>query len=289
MLLKAIIVDDEPVARKVLREYIEDIDYLELAGMAENPLKADALMAEKRIDVLFLDINMPKLTGIEFLRAGGGPHRPLVIITTAYAEYALDGFELDVVDYLVKPISFERFLKACGKVRARYGSRTGAQDSGAEAGRRHEDRVAQRSGGREVRREGADGPAGRGADGLVGRPDHMEAGRDQSADHFFVKCGDSLEKIVYRELLYVEAMMNYIVLHTTGRKHIAYLTLKGILTQLPASHFVQVHKSFVVNREMVSSIRGNMLQLGAATVPVSQHYYEAAMREILRDRIIKRN
>lgn len=242
MLLKAIIVDDEPVARKVLREYIEDIDYLELAGMAENPLKADALMAGKRIDVLFLDINMPKLTGIEFLRAGGGPHRPLVVITTAYAEYALDGFELDVVDYLVKPISFERFVKACGKVRARY----------VEAGT-------------------------------------VAVENDRAADHFFVKCGDSLEKIVYRELLYVEAMMNYIVLHTTGRKHIAYLTLKGILTQLPASRFIQVHKSFVVNREMVSSIRGNMLQLGAATVPVSQHYYEAAMREILRDRIIKRN
>lgn len=240
MLLKAIIVDDEPVARKVLREYIGDIDYLELAGMAENPLKADALMAEKRIDVLFLDINMPKLTGIEFLRAGGGQHRPLVVITTAYAEYALDGFELDVVDYLVKPISFERFVKACGKVRAR-------------------------------------------------KSESLQEPAPPERDHFFVKCGDSLEKIVYGELLYVEAMMNYIVLHTTGRKHIVYLTLKGILTQLPASHFVQVHKSFVVNRKMVSSIRGNTLQLGAATVPVSQHYYEAAMREILQDRIIKRN
>jgi DNA-binding LytR/AlgR family response regulator len=94
---------------------------------------------------------------------------------------------------------------------------------------------------------------------------------------------------VYGELLYVEAMMNYIVLHTTSRKHIAYLTLKGILAQLPPADFVQVHKSFVVNREMVSSIRGNMLQLGATTVPVSQHYYEAAMREILRDKIVKRN
>src|SRR5262245_19971146 len=106
MLLKAIIVDDEPVARKVLREYIEDIDYIELAGMAEHPLKADALMAEKKVDLLFLDINMPKLSGIEFLRASGagmrgGGYQPLVIITTAYAEYALDGFELDVVDYLV--------------------------------------------------------------------------------------------------------------------------------------------------------------------------------------------
>jgi DNA-binding LytR/AlgR family response regulator len=267
MLLKAIIVDDEPVARKVLREYIEDIDYLELAGMAENPLKADALMAEKRIDLLFLDINMPKLTGIEFLRAGGGGHHPLVIITTAYAEYALDGFELDVVDYLVKPISFERFLKACGKARSRYAER--------ESG---------------TRKPGADGPAGRGADGPAGERSGGGAGvGGQAADHFFVKCGDSLEKIVYGELLYVEAMMNYIVLHTVSRKHIAYLTLKGMLTQLPASHFVQVHKSFIVNREMVSSIRGNMLQLGPATVPVSQHFYEAAMREILRDKIVKRN
>lgn len=274
MLLKAIIVDDEPVARKVLREYIGDIDYLELAGVAENPLKADALMAEKRIDLLFLDINMPKLTGIEFLRAsGGGPHQPLVIITTAYAEYALDGFELDVVDYLVKPISFERFLKACQKARTRHAERLRKPD--------------ERESDRRLSQGGANGPAGRGADGPAGKLDG--AGDARPADHFFVKCGDSLEKVVYGELLYVEAMMNYIVLHTTSRKLIVYLTLKGILAQLPAPDFVQVHKSFVVNREMVSSIRGNVLQLGAATVPVSQHYYEAAMQEILKDKIVKRN
>ncbi len=246
MLLKAIIVDDEPVARKVLREYIEDIDYLELAGMAENPLKADAFLAGNKIDLLFLDINMPKLNGLDFLRAGGtgeGP-RPLVIITTAYAEYALDGFELDVIDYLVKPIPFERFLKACNKARVKHAERSRPE-----------------------------GP--------------VDANRP--ADHFFVKCGDSLEKIVYSELIYVEAMMNYVVLHTSSRKLIAYLTLKGILSQLPGQQFIQVHKSFVVNREMVSTIRGNTLVLGAATIPVSQHYYEGAMQEILRDRIVKRN
>lgn len=244
MLLKAIIVDDEPVARKVLREYIEEIDYLELAGTAENPLKADALMAEKRVDVLFLDINMPKLNGIEFLRASrGGAQQPLVIITTAYAEYALDGFDLDVVDYLVKPISFERFLTACHKARTRQAERTRTP----------------------------------------------VVGESRPADHFFVKCGDSLEKIVYSELLYVEAMMNYIVLHTTGRKLIAYLTLKGMLAQLPVRDFVQVHKSYIVNREMISSIRGNVLTIGSAEIPVSQHYYEAAMQEILKDKIVKRN
>src|ERR1700754_3125751 len=101
MLLKAVIVDDEPVARKVIREYIDDIDYLELAGMAENPLKADKLLQEQPVDLLFLDINMPRLSGIEYLRASAGSqHLPMVIITTAYAEYALDGFEWDVVDYL---------------------------------------------------------------------------------------------------------------------------------------------------------------------------------------------
>src|SRR6185437_14887188 len=131
MLLKAIIVDDEPVARKVLREYIEDIDYIELTGVAENPLKADALLAENRVDLLFLDINMPKLSGIEYLRAS--VQRPLVIITTAYAEYALDGFELDVVDYLVKPIPFERFLKACQKARARLAERQAADAAGDSA------------------------------------------------------------------------------------------------------------------------------------------------------------
>src|SRR6185437_3734147 len=242
MLLKAIIVDDEPIARKVLSEYIEDIDYLELAGMAENPLKADALMAVRPVDLIFLDINMPKLSGIEFLRArAAGEKRPLVIITTAYAEYALDGFELDVVDYLVKPIPFERFLKACQKARARLAERQAADAAG------------------------------------------------DSAEHCFVKCGDSLEKIVYGELLYVEARMNYIVLHTTGKKLIAYLTLKGLLAELPAHQFIQVHKSFVVNREMISSIRGNTLQLGTATVPVSQHFYGPAMQEILKDRVIKRN
>jgi DNA-binding LytR/AlgR family response regulator len=244
MSLKVVIVDDEPVARKVIREYVEDIDFLELAGMAENPLKADALLAEQHVDLIFLDINMPKLSGIEFLRASGGRERqPLVIITTAYAEYALDGFELDVVDYLVKPIAFDRFLKACQKARLRH--------------------------------------AGRLSVGAGEEP--------KPPDHCFIKCGDSLEKIVFSELLYVEAMMNYIVLRTTGKKLIAYLTLKGVLAQLPARQFIQVHKSFVVNRDLITSIRGNTLQLGTATVPVSQHYYETAMQEILKDRVVKRS
>ena len=245
MLLRAIIVDDEPIARKVLSEYIEDIDYLELAGMAENPLKADALMADRPVDLIFLDINMPKLSGIEFLRSGAAAERrPLVIITTAYAEYALDGFELDVVDYLLKPIPFERFVKACQKARLKYRERF---------------------------------------------PDAVSVEDAAPEDHFFVKCDDGLEKVAYNDLRYVEAMMNYVLLHTEDRKLIVYLTLKSILAQLPAHRFIQVHKSFVVNKDSISGIRGNTLRLGDVTIPISQHFHEAAMRGIVRDRIIKRN
>lgn len=240
MLLKAVIVDDEPVARKVIREYLEDISYLELAGMAENPLKADSLLNGQQIDLLFLDINMPRLSGIEFLRASAGrANQPMVIITTAYAEYALDGFELDVVDYLVKPFSFERFLKACNRARDLYNGRL---NSAVEI-----------------------------------------------PDHFFVKVDNSLEKVLFDELSYVEARMNYILLHTLDRKLIVYLTLKGLLESLPSTRFIQVHKSFVVNKDSIRSIRGNILYLGQAEVPVSQHYQEEAMREILKDRVIKRS
>jgi len=115
MKLDCLVVDDEPVARKLMLEYIADVDFLELKGCVENALKAIGVLNSQPIDLIFLDINMPKLTGIEFLRVSD--NLPAVILTTAYAEYAIDGFELDVLDYLVKPFSFERFLKACNKAR----------------------------------------------------------------------------------------------------------------------------------------------------------------------------
>src|SRR5690348_5333841 len=115
MKLKCIIVDDEPVARKLLREYISDTPFLELVGEAENPLKIQAIFDREPIDLIFLDINMPKLTGLEFLRSNNS--LLIVIKTIAYAEHAFDGFELAVLDYLIKPFSFERFLKGCNKAK----------------------------------------------------------------------------------------------------------------------------------------------------------------------------
>lgn len=113
MKMNCLIVDDEPVARKGVAEYVNEIDFLNLVGQCENAVKASAYLNQHTIDLVFLDIQMPKLSGIEFLKMLKNP--PLVIFTTAYSEYALEGYSLDVVDYLMKPITFERFLKAAQK------------------------------------------------------------------------------------------------------------------------------------------------------------------------------
>jgi DNA-binding LytR/AlgR family response regulator len=220
--------------------------------MAENPLKADILLNEQPVDLVFLDINMPKLSGIEFLRTSGRRVvQPLTIITTAYAEYALDGFELEVMDYLVKPFSFERFLKACNKARDYYMLVRQANDRGASAS-------------------------------------SLSAAKETGVDHFFVKCDNRMEKVGYDELVYVEAMANYIILHTATRKLIVYLTMKGILEKLPADRFLKVHKSYIVNLARIRSIQGNAIDLGMGEVTISQNYYDRTMKEILKDKVIKR-
>ena len=239
MRLRCIIIDDEPVARKLLREYIEDIPFLELAGEADNPLKAQVILDRETIDLMFLDINMPRLTGIEFLRSNSS--LPMVIMTTAYAEHALDGFTLDVLDYLVKPFSFDRFLKACNKAKEYHGMKTRA-----------------------------------------------EAKTASDENYFFVKCNGRIEKVLYDDLFYVEAALNYVILHTTHNKMIVYLTIKGIIEDLPPTLFIKVHKSFIVNRQKIASIEGNIIRIGNAEIPISQSYHDEVMKMILGGKMLKR-
>lgn len=239
MTLKCLIVDDEPIARKLLQEYIEETDFLQLVGTAENPLKATGLINQLQPDLIYLDINMPKMTGLEFLRSVD--KLPMVIMATAYGQYALDGFEMAVVDYLVKPFSLERFLKASNKALELHTLRQKSTDK--------------------------DEPA---------------------SDHFFIKCDGKIEKILFDELVYIEAMANYITLYTTKSKYIAYLTIKGILEVLPAPQFIQAHKSHIINTRFITSIEGNMLHLGKITITIGQSFYEQVMANVLKGKFVKR-
>ncbi|MEO6977199.1 MAG: LytTR family DNA-binding domain-containing protein [Mucilaginibacter sp.] len=239
MILKCLIVDDEPIARKLLQEYIEEIDFLKLVGTAENPLKATGLINELHPDLVFLDINMPKMTGLDFLRSAN--NLPMVIMTTAYGQYALDGFELAVVDYLVKPFSLERFLKASQKALT-----------------------------------------------LHTLKQKKTAPKSAESNHVFVKCDGKIEKVQLDELVYIEALANYVTLYTKTGKLVAYLTVKGILESLPPGKFLQVHKSHIVNLDFITTIEGNMLHVGQAKITIGQSYLSEVMATVLKDRFIKR-
>jgi len=240
MKLKCVIIDDEPIARKLIEEFVGDVDFLELVGQAENPTRAMKLLSENQVDIIFLDINMPVINGINFLKSS--KNIASIIMTTAYAEYAVEAFELDVLDYLVKPIPFERFLKACNKAKEVYENKQ-----------------------------------------LL-----ANAQQKPASDHFFIKCENQIEKVFYNDLLYAESLMNYVILYTAERKMIVYITLKSLEEQLPESLFIKVHKSFIVNRSKIKSIEGNMINIGSGKITISQNLREKVLKEILKDKMIRR-
>jgi len=241
-MINCIIIDDEPLARKGLKEYIVDVDFLHLIGEFDNPLKATEILSKGEVQLLFLDIQMPKITGLEFFKTLH--HAPPVIFTTAFPQYALDGFELNALDYLVKPISFDRFLKAALRAREYY-----------EVRQKNETETALDSG---------------------------------PANHFFIKADNKLVKILFDDILLVEALQNYVMIHTTDKKYITYLTFKSVEEYLPAIRFIKVHKSFIVAAGKIDSIEANDIRIGQHHIPISRNLKEEVMEKLLKGKFLKR-
>ena len=240
MKIDCIIIDDEPLARKGLKEYIADVDFLDLTGEFDSPLKAMDLLSAKKVQLIFLDIQMPKITGLQFF--GSLQQAPPVIFTTAYPQYALEGFELNALDYLVKPVSFERFLKASLKAKEYY----------------------------ELREQN-------------GPPANVA-----TADYLFIKADGKLVKILYSDILYVEALQNYVTIHTKEKKFITYLTFHAIEEFLPSALFIKTHKSYLVAISKIESIDGACIQIGSCTIPISRNLKEEVMERLMNNRFLKR-
>lgn len=238
MTLRCVIIDDEPIARKGLKEYMQDASFLHLAGEFDNPLKAAEMLIHEKIDLLFLDIQMPKMTGMEFLKTLS--HPPLVIFTTAYPQYAVEGFEWNAIDYLLKPFSFERFWKAVQKAKNMHEAITAAPSRASEP------------------------------------------------EYFFIKTDSKLVKIAYDEILFVEALQNYVAVYTTGKKYITYLTFKSIEEHLPAPRFIKTHKSYIVAAAKVQSIEGNDIAIGAHHIPISRTERESVLQQLIQNRLLRR-
>lgn len=239
--LRCIVIDDEPLARKGLREYIEDTPFLDLLAEFDSAPKAAAYIGEEGVQLIFLDIQMPKLTGLEFFKTM--QKAPPVIFTTAYPQYALDGFDLHALDYLVKPISFDRFLKAAHRAKEYY----------------------------ELR-----------------QANEKEAEKANSQDFFFIKADNKLVKLFLNDLLFVEALQNYVAIHTKTKKYITYLTFKSIEDYLPPTEFVKTHKSYIVSAAKIDNIEGNEIRMGDYRIPISRSVKDDVMAKLLKGRFPKR-
>lgn len=236
--LKCLIVDDEELARSLLKNYVDRVPHLETVGMCANPLEAMQILQDQPVDLIFLDIQMPELTGIEFLKTL--PVKPLIIFTTAYKEYALEGFELDVVDYLLKPIRFERFLQAVNK-----------------AGKLL----------KPARQEAPD------------KPEPQEPA-PASKDYLLVKADFKTYRVFYQDILFVESMKEYVAFHTPNGKTLSLGSLKSLEKELPANQFMRIHKSYIVAKKKVSALEGNMVHIGKVKLPIGSSYRTKVLAEL---------
>jgi DNA-binding LytR/AlgR family response regulator len=224
-MLNCIIIDDEELARALLKSYVDQLDFITSKGEFENPLEALKILKTEHIDVLFLDIQMPQLKGTDLAKMV--PHHTRVIFTTAYSEYALDGFELNAVDYLLKPITFERFLTAAQKVTS----------------------------------------------------PNVRPVITQEAT-MTITSGYDLHKLLLADIRYIKSDSEYVNFYTTGNKIMSYQSLKSLEDSLPAADFMRVHRSFIVNKSKVTSLKDKDLLINEQRIPVSATYFEKVKKEL---------
>ncbi|WP_254411365.1 LytR/AlgR family response regulator transcription factor [Dyadobacter diqingensis] len=232
MNLRCLIIDDEQAAINVLSNYISKTPFLELAGTYLDPVQALEVIYTQPIDLIFLDIHMPEISGLEFIKLLRG--RAKVILTTAYSQYALEGYELDVVDYLLKPIPFDRFLRAVQKVKE-------IQSSGEKT--------------------------------VVSPVPAAYAPTTTTNDHVFIKVDSKIMKVRFQDILYIEGLGNYVSIYTDSGRLVTLSTMKEVEEYLSDTYFTRVHRSYIIALNKVEYVEGNQIFLNKNTaVPLGETY-----------------
>jgi two-component system, LytTR family, response regulator len=236
--MKALALDDEPLALRVIQSHAAKIPFLELVHSTTNAVEALVRVQQGDIQLLFLDIQMPDLTGMQFMQLIKGKCK--VILTTAYPQYALEGYEYSVVDYLLKPISFERFLKAVQK----------AQEI-LQAPPQY----------------------------LVENQTIVPIENPQTAQDFiFVKTEYKLQRVPHADILYVEGGKDYITIHTPKERILSLMTLTKIQEMLPSPPFFRVHKSWLIPINKIDSVERQRIFIGKMVIPIGDTYKEDFMK-----------
>ncbi len=234
MSLSCIVVDDEPLAREILEKYISDCPMLDLKASCSNAFEAIKILEKGDIQLIFLDINMPKLSGISMIRTLENP--PEIIFSTAYPEYAVEGFELDAVDFLVKPFSFERFMKSVNK-----------------ASKRHEMQVNK----------------------------SPEASQEDKS-YLIVKADGKIYRLQMAEIVLLEALGDYVKIHTGAGIITTHDTLKNLEKSLPGDLFMRVHRSYIIALDRIRFLEGNRLRVGEQDIPLGQSYRDHLLQYLQR-------
>ena len=238
--LACVIIDDNEINRFTLERAVQRHDQLTLAASFPDAVEAlSYLRGGGQVDLLLLDIEMPHISGLELVKLLPNP-KPAVILVTTHASFAVDAFELRVVDYLVKPVSYARFCQAIAHVTEQHQAVT------------------------------LPPPATPVVTPSPAAPNDISA----TGTDLFVKTNGKLLRINFESVLFIEALSTYVVLVTDKQKHVVGGTLKSIGDRLPFRHFVRVHRSYIVNLHRVEALEDNMLKLGQHEVPVSRPYQE---------------
>ncbi len=230
--MRCIIIDDDKVSRLVIEKYLKKTDFLELTETFDNAVDAaNFFNSKKSADLIFLDIEMPGMSGVEFLEIFD--NLPQIIVVSAKEKYALQAIEFDVTDYLLKPVSYSRFLKAATKAKNKYDE---------------------------------------------------EAKYSHSEGIFIKSSSSSFVRLFYDDVLYVEAMENYVRIQTAEKKHMIHFTMKALLDKLPKDKFIRVHRSFIVNKDKIEKIDNNMIYMKHTekneTIPLSKSYKDDFMKKL---------
>ena len=239
-MLRCIAVDDEPLALGLLADNISKVPFLELVAQCGDAFEATRALQEKEVDLIFMDIQMPGLTGLQFIQSLA--RRPMVILVTAYKKFAPEGFDLDVVDYLIKPVSMDRFLKACYKAQELHQLKTAAA---------HGNTV----------------PA-------PGSPAAPAAPAANAPEFFFVNVDYSLVKVLFADIIWVEGSGDYVKVHllSTPKPLLVRMSGKLLEAELPADKFLRIHKSYIVAIASITAVRKNSVFIKEMELPVGETY-----------------
>ena len=229
--ISCIIVEDEPLAAKVLSDYISQVPFLELKGSFKDAILATDYLRQNTVDLIFLDIHLPKLKGMAFLKTLTNP--PAVIITTAYHQYAVEGFNLNVTDYLLKPFEFERFLTAVTKVKT-------ARPASAKA--------------------------------MAGEGKQESIENKEIKDFIFLNVQKKKVKISFSDILYIESQREYIKIITTKNEYVTKMSTHEIENLLPANLFRRIHRSFIVSINKIESYTADMVEVNGVSIPIGRDY-----------------